>query len=1576
MPLRKKVGYVGLKDFEYAIRDTDAISRDYFNIVEFPSRFTAGKNLFKLKAQIGNLVDQSEIYIEILDFNGNPIYYEPINYIEKDGTRVIAVYIYPDTSPGIATVYLAGRARVNTSDGTTIPFSRDVNDTNYYNIPNILWQRNVTVAPKARNNTEIIFTQYPRVTLTEVIQPYQQPVDILNILTVVTASGASLTITPLPLSSPAGATGLSSVTTAEGSGTGNTPNFGLQFYDIGTVSDSLSNSNALEADAPPLYSLNGASKLTTVGFPLNANMVGGIIEIRNPNITTAGTADAFGNPPQFKTAGGELYPASQASEFGNFFSLATAGQTLPLSGSYRFAITYVQNSTTARVAQYSGFKNTDDNTFGPFNVQLVTQAGTSANIGTINTSTNFTASYIQPITTVQTQRSSSFADLILANIEPATGDVYKIKTLYKPTGFFGDFIDLGDTILEQPNLLIDTGSLETNITVGVAYEAFGAFENLAEIQQYWTTSSFSPSVWQPFTYDDTILVGGAKLNLDYSDIGTGTGPQLYIDENEYANFSIKPEYQPYLYEGTEYIVRFNIANDSDADNIFSLDPNIPNHRMDVYVSGSRIETQEQFRFAQAGDILPVPNINATLLETFRDNGPLGSRIGTYQVRSIPEALSSVEFRFKALDDGPVDLKFVIRNGHFIIGDIEFLANKETGFSPNFTRIFKRIPSEHYNTPLTFKFQYFDYTGVQADLESVVYGAVFDGDNTYIQGTNNLITGSVFISNEIGTGLEMAGTNSGHIRSANFLGINKAMAGTGSAAGILFYSGSILKGLAPEFIGGGIGFQAAASTEKYIRVSSENDDITIKTPGFTFSSRKGSETAASVTGSLEVSGGIILNGYARFNPVTTNINTSVSASYIYVSGSTNDLYFSQNGSGYSNTTRLRWLEGNLYTGLLHGGLITSQSSTMYQVSSGSGIIVNLNASFTADPFPTIQYLQWNNLSASIAPLSASYDQSFVAIDNTGNITAQGTPYTDGDFNTKIPIGVVLHQNHSSINGSQTYASVAYGWKQRSSDFVRAFGPMKLSGMALSVSGSSTGSLVVSSGIAFSDGRNYTVDPNNPSYITDTGTSVSKIFRYHQSGSDWVYNTNNGLGFGAIDPSQYSNSGILTSVPTNHWTIQRVYWFPNSVTKGIYVYYGNAHYATQLEAVAAIETESFTEAPNTAAQALFLGYMILRHNANFTTAASYQLIQGGMFRGGGSTAGGGGATSAGGNPTEIQYNNSGVFGGVPTLTYDGTTLRATGSFSGSLVGTATSASYVLQAISASFATSASFSKTLAASLINDGTGLKLLNSDGSTISNISELTASLAIMASTASFVRGLQQTLSVGNLTSTPSTENTLNVYPPIISNTGEGGQILLAASGGLYTSASMLDTYQNQFRVLKGTNTGGSTVAYIITDLHTGNTQFAGTVTAAAYVGLPNDYLYVTRNTSQTIGSGTWANRDIIFNNSVVSNGISYDTSTGLASLIRGKVYRITARLAWTAAAAYLLQFSCYDSSNNQIGPTVEIVQATNTSNNINDATLDFIYAPGSNIDIKIRTTNNTTALTGESIRGDLNTQLIIQQIA
>ena len=48
------------------------------------------------------------------------------------------------------------------------------------------------------------------------------------------------------------------------------------------------------------------------------------------------------------------------------------------------------------------------------------------------------------------------------------------------------------------------------------------------------------------------------------------------------------------------------------------------------------------------------------------------------------------------------------------------------------------------------------------------------------------------------------------------------------------------------------------------------------------------------------------------------------------------------------------------------------------------------------------------------------------------------------------------------------------------------------------------------------------------------------------------------------------------------------------------------------------------------------------------------------------GGGGSTNPGGSNGQIQYNNSNAFGGVDKLTFDGTNLVGTGSFTGSFTG----------------------------------------------------------------------------------------------------------------------------------------------------------------------------------------------------------------------------------------------------------------------------------------------------------------------
>lgn len=112
------------------------------------------------------------------------------------------------------------------------------------------------------------------------------------------------------------------------------------------------------------------------------------------------------------------------------------------------------------------------------------------------------------------------------------------------------------------------------------------------------------------------------------------------------------------------------------------------------------------------------------------------------------------------------------------------------------------------------------------------------------------------------------------------------------------------------------------------------------------------------------------------------------------------------------------------------------------------------------------------------------------------------------------------------------------------------------------------------------------------------------------------------------------------------------------------------------------------------------------------------------------GGGGGGTPGGSTTQIQYNNVGTFAGVPTLTYDGTTLTATGSFTGSFTGSLFGTSSFAQ--TASFATSASWAPLNAGGLdtqIQFNSGSKLVGTGSFTFNYQSQsLLQGFAVTAS--------------------------------------------------------------------------------------------------------------------------------------------------------------------------------------------------------------------------------------------------------
>jgi hypothetical protein len=336
------------------------------------------------------------------------------------------------------------------------------------------------------------------------------------------------------------------------------------------------------------------------------------------------------------------------------------------------------------------------------------------------------------------------------------------------------------------------------------------------------------------------------------------------------------------------------------------------------------------------------------------------------------------------------------------------------------------------------------------------------------------------------------------------------------------------------------------------------------------------------------------------------------------------------------------------------------------------------------------------------------------------------YSHAEGNTAIALGSYSHaEGDRSVALGETshaegYRTLASGLASHTEGFyTTASGDYQLVVGQYNVASTSQSAFIVGDGTA--DNARHNVLFVSKSYFE---VSASNMYFQGLANSSQTYvvaiDTNTGQlsytlasGVGSLTPpggndkaiqfnsgSRFSGSNNLTYDYTNS-TIQLTGSISASLGASTIGFFGTASWA---------ESASYALSSSRALTASFLPvgtYQITAswaESASQSTTASYALF----------ALNGGTSANPGGNPGEIQYNDGDTaFNGVPTLTYDGTTLTATGSFTGSFVGdftgtaswaesasqaltasfvrTAQTASYVLQAVSASFASTASFVQT---------------------------------------------------------------------------------------------------------------------------------------------------------------------------------------------------------------------------------------------------------------------------------------------
>ena len=658
---RKKTVYKGLQFIDVWYTDTSLTSPDYFQISEFPTRLTAGKNLFKLLGNPTTLKVGGYLNLEILDYNGDPIYYEVVNYIDEDTSRVIAIYIYEDTPPGDCTITL-------TAETLNAP-------PEWQGRANIKWLRTVQVNPTVANDSEIIFETLPAITLSEQIGPHLDR-------------------------------------------TYATDQFPI--YTTGKIKYFLLNNQ-------PAIEISGGSFIN--------DMTAGTITVAAPQNAT---------PLPTYTPSTTAYTSSIKKVLSSTTALLDTAYT-------------VYSSKTIFPHIYTNFANS-----------------------------SFSLTYESTPTYTETQNSESYALIQISGLQPATGDVSRIKTFMNNNGTVGTWELINDVELVETEIFVtDTASLFPDASIG-------SFTSQDIIDTYWSRNAFRgrtiltpPTlVWSTASIDNAMKISSA-LNLDAKD----------------TVLKIRSEVTGIFQENASYKITIDALGTRSG----SAAPVLA-----IYMSGSSFYQD------------PTDYFNQEFSTKF------GKRIGELRVTSNNQRFDDYVLNFNSDYTGTGILQLVVESGNWQVANIRTTSDNDAGYTPDYTRIKSLVPTAHKsNNQLSFKIEYYNVAGVKSKQINYSLNNNWQGGNRYVDGDFSMLTGSLYVADSLGSGIEIAGnTGTGYIRTLGYQGFDYG------APGFLMWSGSALPGKTSKGNPySGVGLELYQDTNNYFRYSTSDSELDIHTSKF-------------------------------------------------------------------------------------------------------------------------------------------------------------------------------------------------------------------------------------------------------------------------------------------------------------------------------------------------------------------------------------------------------------------------------------------------------------------------------------------------------------------------------------------------------------------------------------------------------------------------------------------------------------------------------------------------------------------------------------------------------------------------
>jgi hypothetical protein len=286
--------------------------------------------------------------------------------------------------------------------------------------------------------------------------------------------------------------------------------------------------------------------------------------------------------------------------------------------------------------------------------------------------------------------------------------------------------------------------------------------------------------------------------------------------------------------------------------------------------------------------------------------------------------------------------------------------------------------------------------------------------------------------------------------------------------------------------------------------------------------------------------------------------------------------------------------NTSTGVFTFTGISLASSTTFNVGAAEGYIVD---NTTDIEHPTMKYLEYAGATGVSTPYLASHTMTYVYLDNTGTLQLSGTELTPAQRRQNILLGKLGHPDHTSIISTYTQPDVLQSPLSQLRD---VWQPIRLvnDGFTAIANGSNL-NFNTTAGTLFGLGIGYGTNPNSPSSLSIAAkTPVTFQYRTQIGGA----NTDVTL----IDPTKYDNAGTLTTVAGTgaHATNQRIFLLQNGKIR---VQYGQTDYTTLANAIAGIQSESFSTYAGIKDYGILIGILTVRKDAvNLSDPAKAQFF----------------------------------------------------------------------------------------------------------------------------------------------------------------------------------------------------------------------------------------------------------------------------------------------------------------------------------------------------------------------------------